>query len=635
MLRKVTNHKTLQYAVLAVVIFTCVPVVAQRNPTLENAGETLTNTVGTVATNINRSASSWEMILGNSANVGALNGLIGTNYSLIQKEIRNMLMPTVATMPNARTLPLTLFETYASTKEKKAEDVDRYVALIKEMRASLKSGDKKSLDKALSNIPEMAKYDFDGGLSENIAERVIAAQESDAVIQKLEIENENLQKLQAINASKATTLMSGGLTKAPAPSDQSTGGTNNINFNNSTTLNAESKVSLDRVYKITQLEQERLLSAGKVGVNKARQVEKEITARRDFRAFIGSRFTTEQFLHTVVSIELYRVLYQDGDYPPELDNMYNTSLEMMKLAQQQLEAYEYKQENKELAGASEMLLGAFMSNRNYPELLKISRDQKRKVAKYLRNMSELESLLLVRDYEAAENKIKEVRVEATDFDFNKAMAMVRQGKQKSSFALGRAQMAVQSGNVEEAEKFFAMAYEMWPDNPEIQTASFKGSDLKENAVADFDRYWAEDNWRAIAENQLKYATALMTDIPRQTKLRKAVEKIQGIEIAIMKAQELKRRGDKYGTWEALESAARTWTDDNKLNTMRAEASSDAADFVKSLRTAEQFEDKQHYGLALAWYLQAQNLYPVSEFAGNGVKNVSDKIVPSSSQKDKK
>ena len=127
----------------------------------------------------------------------------------------------------------------------------------------------------------------------------------------------------------------------------------------------------------------------------------------------------------------------------------------------------------------------------------------------------------------------------------------------------------------------------------------------------------------------------MTDIPRQTKLRKAVEKIQGIEIAIMKAQELKRRGDKYGTWEALESAARTWTDDNKLNTMRAEASSDAADFVKSLRTAEQFEDKQHYGLALAWYLQAQNLYPVSEFAGNGVKNVSDKIVPSSSQKDKK
>jgi hypothetical protein len=52
-----------------------------------------------------------------------------------------------------------------------------------------------------------------------------------------------------------------------------------------------------------------------------------------------------------------------------------------------------------------------------------------------------------------------------------------------------------------------------------------------------------------------------------------------------------------------------------------------ADFVRTLRTAEQLEAKGEIGSSLAWYLKAQKIYPASEFAQQGIDRLVKKVLP--------
>ncbi|MDP9292539.1 MAG: hypothetical protein M3O82_09275 [Verrucomicrobiota bacterium] len=73
--------------------------------------------------------------------------------------------------------------------------------------------------------------------------------------------------------------------------------------------------------------------------------------------------------------------------------------------------------------------------------------------------------------------------------------------------------------------------------------------------------------------------------------------------------------------------SRDFSDDSKLNQVRANLTTEAADFVRTLRTAEQLEQKDQTGSGLAWYLKAQKIYPASEFARDGIDRLVKKIMP--------
>ena len=49
--------------------------------------------------------------------------------------------------------------------------------------------------------------------------------------------------------------------------------------------------------------------------------------------------------------------------------------------------------------------------------------------------------------------------------------------------------------------------------------------------------------------------------------------------------------------------------------------------MRTLRTAEQLEDKGQYGSSLAWYLKAQQLYPASEYASEAVGRLVKAVLP--------
>jgi hypothetical protein len=66
-----------------------------------------------------------------------------------------------------------------------------------------------------------------------------------------------------------------------------------------------------------------------------------------------------------------------------------------------------------------------------------------------------------------------------------------------------------------------------------------------------------------------------------------------------------------------------------VNQLRANLTTEAAEFVRTLRTAEQLEQMDEIGSSLAWFLKARKLYPASEFAQNGISRLVKRVLPQS------
>src|SRR4029450_6441347 len=96
---------------------------------------------------------------------------------------------------------------------------------------------------------------------------------------------------------------------------------------------------------------------------------------------------------------------------------------------------------------------------------------------------------------------------------------------------------------------------------------------------------------------------------RQVRLDEGMRNVGTIEAAILRAEEMARQSNSAGAWESVEKAAHDFPDDTKLNQLRADLSSKAADFVWPIRKAQELEKKEQVGSSLAWFLKARKIYP--------------------------
>jgi len=103
--------------------------------------------------------------------------------------------------------------------------------------------------------------------------------------------------------------------------------------------------------------------------------------------------------------------------------------------------------------------------------------------------------------------------------------------------------------------------------------------------------------------------------------------MQEIEICIMRAQEIAKRGDPAGAWEGLEIAFEKYPDDPKLSQMRADLTTQTPDFVNKVRKAKEMESNGQYSSSLAWYLRAKAAYPMSDLAKQGVQRNVKNLFP--------
>jgi hypothetical protein len=93
------------------------------------------------------------------------------------------------------------------------------------------------------------------------------------------------------------------------------------------------------------------------------------------------------------------------------------------------------------------------------------------------------------------------------------------------------------------------------------------------------------------------------------------------------AETLAKAGNSHAAWEIVERTFQKFPDDVALSSKRSDLSTDVAPFVKALKNAENLENRKQFGSSLTWFLSARQIYPQSEFAGEGISRVIDQILP--------
>jgi len=236
----------------------------------------------------------------------------------------------------------------------------------------------------------------------------------------------------------------------------------------------------------------------------------------------------------------------------------------------------------------------------------------------------------MRDYTKAEQLVNELSEMANDFDPSKPLAVIQTARTASAMHLAKAKNAAVSGDAETANAEMLAAGEIWPRNPalaEVSELIFSQSDVQQRALVDFDQLLSQRNYRQIYDDRVRLIAATSTDPDKARQLQEVLEEMAMIEGAILRAQEIEKRGDYVGAWESVERAYQQFPNDNKLNSVRADLTTKAADFVRALRTAEEMEERGQAGSSLAWFLRAQSQYPPSDFAREGIHRVVSVIMP--------
>ncbi len=388
-----------------------------------------------------------------------------------------------------------------------------------------------------------------------------------------------------------------------------------------------------------------------IAANKVKKEASMLQSKIEFQSLLVQFFIQRRFQHVVMGTKFYRYLFGDGDsalhmsketqnmflqtsgMPPTLGVLDSTADEAMRDVKEGVDAFLFLLDKKELASASERLGETYVLGEYMPDLRNIPRDKKRQALLFTQKENQLLSAIDVKDYALAEKLTNDLQAMATDFDASKPLAAVQTAKTVSAMHLAKARNAAVSGDRATLEAELKAAMEIWPRNPDLAQVSatiFSQADVQQQALADLDRLVSTKNYRQIYDEKVKYiaATALYPD--RQEQLQKILEQVGKIEEAIIRSTEIDQHGDHAGAWEGVEKAVATYPDDPKLNQLRAQLTTEASDFVHTIRTAQDLEKRNETGSSLAWYLKAQKLYPESDFAQQGIERLVKQIVPDAS-----
>ncbi len=382
--------------------------------------------------------------------------------------------------------------------------------------------------------------------------------------------------------------------------------------------------------------------------NDVKQEVSQLQAKIEFQSLLVQLFLQRRFQHVLIGTRFYRAIFTEGEgqlqvgedaksffarstgMPPTVSTVDALAGEMIRDVAEGVRAFNFLLEKDEMESATKRLAETFIVGEYLPEIRTLPRDRKRRALEFVQRSNQLLSALEVRDYTLAEKLVSELAVTAKDFDASKPLAAIETAKTVSAMHLAKAKNAAVSGDRETLEAELKAATEIWPRNPalaEVADLIFSQADVQQRALVDFDQLLSQRNFRQIYDDRARFIAATALDPQREQQLREVLEQMMLIEGAILRAQEVEKRGDPYGAWESAERAYLQFPDDSKLNQLRADLTTQAADFVRQLRTAGDLEKRQQLGSSLAWYLAAQQSYPASEFAREGIARTVSQLLP--------
>jgi hypothetical protein len=497
-----------------------------------------------------------------------------------------------------------------------------------------------SLDEAFRLLPKASSFQADANLSDALASSVYSVWQARREDQRVQSADNSLaQEQRQVEWNAQMTAGSSGLDLPPPP-------------HNNAAASAEYQKELDsrRTIKMEPYVSRLAEIKALLVTNKAKRELSELQTKVEFQALIVQFFMQRRFQHVLMATEFYRAIFGEGDtslkvgadtqklfssttgMPPTVSVLDSLSREAMRDAAEGVEAYKYLLGKNELDSATKRLGEAFAIGEYMPELRTLPRDDKRQALAFTQKTNQLISALEVKDYTLAEKLVHDLEQTAKDFDNSKPMAAIETAKTVAAMHLAKAKNAAVNGDRTTLEAELKEATEIWPRNPalsELSASIFSQADVQQKALIDFDQLLSQHNYRQIYDDQFRFIAATALSPDRQAQLKKVLTDIQVIEQALLQSQEIAKRGDYDGAWETVERAFKLYPDDNKLNQARATLTTEAADFVRTLTTAQQLEDKQQYGSSLAWYLKAQKMYPPSDYASEAVARLVKHVLPES------
>jgi hypothetical protein len=535
------------------------------------------------------------------------------------------------------------FEKYLNAPEETSEEDQQYQTLLRTILQKLAPDTytPQNLGEAWRLLPQASNYTLDANLCDALADAVYSVWLAKRAQQQLTAANRELEDQRRQHEWNAQ--MAAQQETITAPRDDSrrgagSGAAQPQPQQQSRTRDLRLQPHLQRLAEVN----------ARLAANTAKREVSELQARIEFQALIAQFFLQRRFQHVLMATRFYRHLFSDGDtglkvgketqdlfakgtgMPPTVGTLDALANEALRDVREGVKAFRYLLDQREMESATKRLAEAFLIGEYVPEIRTLPRDLKRQALEFSQKSNRLISALDVRDYALAETLIHDLETIAKDLDTAPARAAIETAKTVSTMHLAKAKNAAISGDRATLETELREATAIWPRNPalaEMSALIFSQADVQQKAIADLDALLSQRNYRQIFDDKLRFIAATALSPDRQEQLKGVLDTMQLIEATLARCAELAKRGDPAGAWESAEQMNRRFPDDPKLSQLRAQLTTEAADFVRALRTAQQLEDKNQPGASLAWYLKAQRLYPPSSYAQEGIDRLVKRIVP--------
>ena len=366
-------------------------------------------------------------------------------------------------------------------------------------------------------------------------------------------------------------------------------------------------------------------------------------AKLQFQTQILSLFLQRRFQHCLIAASFYRFIFKGSQqemevgkrdiasFMPSSDMTFSVdTLEFLSRAaindvQDGMKAVRSNYDDHHLMGALERLEETFFLGEFVPAVTQFERDKKQQLYAIYRKIDEGRKLLDLRDYDAVIKTTGEVGKLTDDFRSAEVIAAVNACERMSTLALRAAQQMSAAGDFDKAQEMIQKAAQLWPLNPAIKTYTdglASQADLGSQAALFFDDAYKRADFRRIYERKGELAVALMNDDKRGPQLKEVIEKMSRIEIYLAQSQELLAQNNSFAAWEQLAAATPLAPDDVVVNQRKSQLAPRVADFVGKVDLATRAETDEKLAASLTHYLAAQDLYPASQLARNGIDRVT-------------
>jgi len=509
------------------------------------------------------------------------------------------------------------FEKFLSSAEVDKVQLARYQELYTQTLDFL---NKRKPVEAWQNLILLSQFEWDAGLSKQIANRVRAVWDTNVTAKGLLDQNDKLQA--QIRTSNWNADVSA---DAIRQREEDRAKANGTGKQKGAPTASDAAQSLPGTLQLTEEYFKSLDSKARIKLNEVKVDGIKTKARSDLVDYITTLYKSKRYGHAVLAAEFYQALFVDGELPPEVANQATASLEASRDIARAVDVFRFKAGQKQISAASNILMKAWDTGDTTPEMLGLERNLKVAVIDHANRVRKMKNLIEARNFEGLETVLDEMDKTATDFDTTKPRALIQAIKLESRLRLGKAKLFAQQGDPAKAMEEFKAAAETWPGNPELNKSAseyFTAEDASTKSSTEFDREYAEKNYRAIADKQVQYLAFVQTDEGRKGQFKEALEKVRDAETALEKAKMLDNNGDSAGAWETIELAATAWPEDSKLNQARADYSSKAPEFVSAIRKAQSAEKGNRLGASMSLYALARKNYPASSLAKQGVDRTS-------------